>query len=202
MHVSVRTRLVALALATLAAVLAAAPAEAIVYGRPDGTAHPNVGALVVETPDGARFALCSGTLIAEATYLTAAHCVAALEEFDLTLVGVSFDPVFDPATSTIVPAAEAVANPAYDGTPYTDVAVILLAADAGDYYPDIEPAALPTVGLLETLRPSAQRGKPNRGLTIVGYGLSAYERGAVRPGRCTPTSGCAARPGSWAWARG
>jgi hypothetical protein len=44
--------------------IAAAPAGAITYGVPDGTGHPEVGALLAQQPypDG-TWAECTGTLI-------------------------------------------------------------------------------------------------------------------------------------------
>ena len=52
----------------------AVPAMAITFGEPDGEDHPFVGSIVLEFPDGGAFQACSGTLIAEGVFLTAAHC--------------------------------------------------------------------------------------------------------------------------------
>ena len=64
----------------LAAVLflASSPAAAITYGQVDTTnAYSNVGAFIVQSPDGLRiFPLCSGTLIAPTVFLTASHCTS------------------------------------------------------------------------------------------------------------------------------
>jgi secreted trypsin-like serine protease len=55
--------------------------RAITFGQPDGNRHPNVGALLADWdadspgPD----TLCSGTLIDQRVFLTAAHCTAFLE---------------------------------------------------------------------------------------------------------------------------
>ncbi|HEX2400879.1 MAG TPA: trypsin-like serine protease, partial [Mycobacterium sp.] len=53
----------------------AAPAAAIFNGGPDGTDHPEVGALLAAQAfsDG-TWAFCTGTLVAPDVVLTAAHC--------------------------------------------------------------------------------------------------------------------------------
>ena len=52
------------------------PAGAITYGFVDSQMNfPNVGAFLVQrVSDGKIFPICSGTLIAETVFLTAAHC--------------------------------------------------------------------------------------------------------------------------------
>ena len=55
------------------------PASAIVYGEPDGNAHPFVGSIVVRIPGEGLFQFCSGTLIAANVFLTASHCTAPLD---------------------------------------------------------------------------------------------------------------------------
>lgn len=68
--------LVMLVLASL--VLTVGAAHAITFGQPDGDLHPNVGALLADhDPDSpGPDLLCSGTLIDERVFLTAAHCTA------------------------------------------------------------------------------------------------------------------------------
>jgi len=75
----IRTRLIA----TLAFVLMAAPAGAIIGGEFDGTRHPYVGAVI-----GPNFGLCSGTAISATLVVTAAHC---FESKPGQRVAVSFD---------------------------------------------------------------------------------------------------------------
>lgn len=168
-------RLAALAFVA-ALLLVAAPARAIQYGEPDNGAHPYVGGLVYEY-EGAQFVGCSGTLIGPTTFVTAAHC-APDEAF--VLIGVTFDDAFVPGESTVIPLTNEafIPNPAYDGTPYTDVAVVLLPYDPGVGY-----AQLPEIGLLDTLAPSAEAGTQERSLTAVGYGSTGLNRGtgAGRP---------------------
>src|SRR4029453_12239929 len=47
----------------------------ITNGSPDGTGHPEVGALIADKPypDG-TWSYCTGTLISPTVFLTAAHC--------------------------------------------------------------------------------------------------------------------------------
>ncbi|HWG56099.1 MAG TPA: trypsin-like serine protease [Gaiellaceae bacterium] len=52
---------------------AAAPANAILDGKPDNGAHPMVGAAFWQDREGNNY-LCSGTKISEFRFLTAAHC--------------------------------------------------------------------------------------------------------------------------------
>jgi hypothetical protein len=69
-------------------------AVAITFGQPDGNGHPNVGAMIVQEPDGVKYLYCSGTLIAPDVFLTAAHCTAAAAAYgaDPHDAYVTFDP--------------------------------------------------------------------------------------------------------------
>jgi secreted trypsin-like serine protease len=161
-----RKVLVAVAL-TVIATLTIGPAQAIVYGQLDGNLHPNVGAFVIPREDGTFRKICSGTLIDDDVFLTAAHCsVAAVNQpgVDAGDVFVTFDSTFS-ETSTL-----------YPGTTYWDerygtggqsdahdIAVIVL-----DNPLAIEPADLPTEGLLDDLNAGHElRGEV---FTAVGYG--------------------------------
>jgi len=149
--------------------VASAPAGAIVYGEFDGNRHPNVGTMVVDI-DGDKFSVCSGTLIAPDIFLTASHCTIFAEAvLETDRVWVSFDPIFDPVSSTLFP-----------GTTHThpefgfsgpggfsdahDIAVIELDAPVAG----ITPAQLPTEGLLDDLKASKQLKGAT--FTAVGYG--------------------------------
>lgn len=58
------------------------PANAIEFGKPD-SAYENVGALGVylDTPAGTGpFGLCSGFVVSDRAFVTAAHCLAAIPE--------------------------------------------------------------------------------------------------------------------------
>lgn len=65
-----------LALLGVAALLlgTAAPVGAITYGTPDAGEHPYVGFMIFFDPTAPGWFSCSGTLLDEDTFLTAAHC--------------------------------------------------------------------------------------------------------------------------------
>lgn len=139
--------------------LMAAPAGAITFGELDGDLHPNVGAVVAEFPDEGLFNICSGTLIAPDVFLTAAHCILDQE------LWVSFDTTFDQDSELLSGTAHAhplFASGAQNNT--YDIAVIVLdkPVDA------VEPADLPTAGLLDGLK--ADGTLRDRIFTAVGYG--------------------------------
>ena len=160
---------VLLVLMTLALTVGAA--RAITFGQPDGTRHPNVGALLADyDPDSpGPDIVCSGTLIAPRVFLTAAHCTAFLESEEITQVWVTFAPTYDEDATTTAGllAGTYVTHPEFGsgGASDThDIAVVLLAqAPAG-----ITPAQLPTAGLLDQLKTSHQLGSQT--FTAVGYG--------------------------------
>jgi len=145
------------------------PASAIVYGEPDGNAHPFVGSMVVRIPGEGLFQFCSGTLIAANVFLTASHCTAPL---DSILAGNPGSEVLVTFDSTITEGGTFYTgawhtNPAYltgNGESDThDVAVIVL-----DQAPGITPAQLPTAGLLDELK--AGHVLKDTLFTVVGYG--------------------------------
>ena len=81
----------AIALAALAALAIASPASAITYGVPDGEGHPAVGALLAaQAYSDGTWVTCSGTLVSETVFVTAAHCDSGEER-----VAVTFDSVYD-----------------------------------------------------------------------------------------------------------
>jgi secreted trypsin-like serine protease len=151
-------------------VLGAGTAGAITFGQPDGSRHPNVGALLADwDPDSpGPDILCSGTLVAPTVYLTAAHCTAFLESEGITQVWVTFAPTYDEdATSTagLLPGTY-VTHPEFGSGGASDphdIAVVLLREAPG-----IAPAALPTTGLLDQLKAGHQLR--DRTFTAVGYG--------------------------------
>src|SRR2546426_9167504 len=120
----------ALIAAAVAALCVVIPAGAITNGQPDGNGHPNVGVMVVDFGDGPQ-RLCSGELIAPTQFLTAAHCTAFLiNNSSVHLVGVTFDPTFDPnAPSTVIPAASVTVDPLFgkNQADLHDLGVITLA---------------------------------------------------------------------------
>lgn len=180
-------RMPALAPALLLVLLLAAPSGAIVYGEPDGGAHPNVGALVIEL-DGQKGIICSGTLIDADVFLTASHCTAAIERLGLEDAWVTFDSEtdvpLDEATTTLIHASWVThpdfgfAGPGGRSDPH-DIAVVLLDEPAAARYPGIQPASLPTAGLLDQM----QRARELRGarFTAVGYGVKEIQVGGGPP---------------------
>jgi hypothetical protein len=142
----------AIVLAVLA-VLGAAPAGAVTNGIEDGNDHPNVGGLVASQAysDG-TWIYCTGTLIAQRVFLTAAHC----GEGDR--VRVTFDPAYQDGDTVYDGTWHA--DPLYSGKqsdPH-DIAVVVLDSD-----PQITPAQLPAAGSLSKLPKDQQ-------FTSVGYG--------------------------------
>jgi hypothetical protein len=146
-------------IAVIAALVLAAPGEAITYGEPDGIGHPEVGALLAPQPypDG-TWATCSGTLISPTVFLTAAHC-----DQGVSRVAVTFDSVYDAATGTTHWGTWH-ADPNYNQAQSDprDLAVVVLdRAVTG-----ITPARLPAAGSLSSL------GVGTR-FTSVGYGAQS-----------------------------
>jgi hypothetical protein len=168
-------RTLSVILTIIALLLVTAPAMAIVYGEPDGDEHPFVGAIVVDVPQLSRLVQwCSGTLIADTIFLTAAHCTDPLDSILANFPGaqvlVTFDPTIDPS-GTFYTTDEWIEHPEYNRfqgqyglSDPRDVAVILL----DESPPGITPASLPTAGLLDELM-AAKKLRHTR-FTAVGYG--------------------------------
>lgn len=177
-------------LATAAALmLAGPPAGAIINGQED-TTHLNVGVMLLSQGDGYNPGLfCSGALLStratnpEAThpavFLTAGHCVAALE-YQLpadTQVVVSFDSDLNLGPDGLLHPTHVIEVsgwnliPSYfsHGANHRDVGVLFLSAA-----PDgLRPVLLPTPGSDEDL--------VGQQLTEVGYGVDSLDRGFNSP---------------------
>ncbi len=162
--------LLLLAAVASVAALAAGRAQAITNGQLDGNGHPNVGVMVVDFGDGPT-RLCSGELIAPTQFLTAGHCTSFLVN-NPALLGVTFDPTYDPSTSTVIPAAAVTVDPQFgkDEGDLHDLGVITLARPVS-----ATPVALPTAGLLDQL--ARQGGLHDRDFTNVGYGATGFAFG-------------------------
>jgi hypothetical protein len=171
-----RASVLALAGFALAALVTATPATAMVNGSPD-TAHPEAGALYFSTgPGGDRSFACSGALIDEQVFLTAAHCFADYYRAvgALPTAWVTFDQ--HPSASSTFYGGSIVLDPLFDKTTTKnnlyaddvyDFAVVRLDGDPG-----ITPARLPALSTSDAL-PS---GQP---LTVVGYGTSVTQGGGA-----------------------
>jgi secreted trypsin-like serine protease len=166
-------RTIALRAATLllsgTALLAnAAPAAAIVNGAPDEDNHPNVGLLAAVIPGEGLSAVCSGTLIAPRVFLTAGHCTGYLEALGVDWALVTFDA--EASGGSQFYAGAIYTHPAFSSSQgdAADLGVVVLYRTPGG----IEPAALPTEGLLDEMKAS---GFLNNGrFTAVGYGALGF----------------------------
>jgi len=146
------------------------PPGAITFGQPDGDRHPNVGALLADwDPDSpGPDILCSGTLIDERVFLTAAHCTAFLESEGIAQVWVPFAPANDEDATSLAGlfAGTSVTHPEFGsgGASHPhDIAVVLL-----ELSPGITPAVLPAAGLLDRFKASHELR--DRIFTAAGYG--------------------------------
>jgi secreted trypsin-like serine protease len=159
-----------LALAAVIAAVSATTAQAITFGEPDGTRHPNVGALVAdwneESPGPDEF--CSGTLVSPTLFLTAAHCMFDWEPG--TLFWVTFSPSYDEdaaSPSGLVSVSSFTIHEGFaqsgGGADAYDIAIVTLATPQS-----ATPAQLPSLGLLDTY---SQQELRQLGFTTVGYGI-------------------------------
>jgi secreted trypsin-like serine protease len=138
--------------------LAVVTADAITFGQPDGTGHPNTGGLVYpqQFSDG-TWIYCSGTLISPTVFLTAAHC-----DIGSSRVTVTFDSAYQAGDKTFVGTWHADPQYGHDESDPHDLAVVVFDKPIKG----IAPALLPAAGSLSSL-------PGNQQITAVGYG--AYE---------------------------
>lgn len=141
-------------------------ANAITFGEPDGNRHPNVGVMVVQWPDGSKGQFCSGSLIAEQVFLTAAHCTNLLDTLRVPSdqVWVSFAPVVDETAILYHGIYKTNPNYGHDEANPNDVAVVLL----DEPITGVTLAELPTAGLLDQMKDSGTLKRQT--FTTVGYG--------------------------------
>jgi len=132
-----------------AASLVASVQPRILHGAPT-TAFPEVCVLEFRRAGGTR-GLCSGTVVAPAVVLTAAHCLIDVTEVEV---------VCEPAGARIaVGAAEWAMHPEYGRRPHADIGLVFLRSALGG----ILPATLPNA------RPTRRRGE------LVGYGVDGAD---------------------------
>lgn len=160
---------------------------AIVFGVVDSTNRfSNVGAFVVQSPNGRNAPICTGTLVAPDVFLTASHCTVYFER-ELQPAGytayVSFDPLIpwgsltSPST-VLIPVNTVVTNPNYTWAQNDvgDIAVLLVSATDTT---GITPAPLPPAGWLDEL--NFQNGLKDATFTAVGYGVQDRVVGGGTP---------------------
>jgi hypothetical protein len=145
---------------------------AITFGQPDGNQHPNVGAMIVQEPDGEYYLYCSGTLIAPDVFLTASHCTVAAAAYgaDPHDVYVTFDSVYDDDATLHRGTYDINPNYGHDMHDLHDVAVIIL----DEPITGITPAQLPLAGLLDDMK-EAHELKGQEFVTV-GYGRLRNEK--------------------------
>jgi hypothetical protein len=170
-------RLISSLIITFVALAAVGHAGAITGGSDTGAAHPNVG-LIGLVRDGVPRGACSGTLIAPTVFLTAGHCTGSLAASGAP-VWVSFDPVFDPGSSTrlAVASLHTAFTPNYS-VKGMDVGVAVLASAVEG----IEPGVLAPEGYLDGL--AAAGSLSDASFTSVGYGRCGREVGGGQPTWC------------------
>jgi hypothetical protein len=173
-------------------------ALAITNGVSDAGKHPYVGLMVAQDASGNPLWRCSGTLISETVFLTAAHCTegpAAHVEIWFDQGPVPTDPAYVPGGGCASPAlgypchgnvgGHPYTNPDYNspdnpygggnGLPafsYRDVGVVAL----DESFPMAKYGQLPTAGLIDTL-------KNKTAVDFVGYGV---QNQAQIPGNALP----------------
>jgi Trypsin len=142
------------------------PASAITNGAPDGTGHPSVGALIADKayPDG-TWSYCTGTLVSPTVFLTAAHCGHGRRTAHVT-----FSSHYK--RGDVVYTGRYVPDERYDAKADSyDMAVVLFDSPI----PGVQPARLPTAGLLSRMR--ADGSLRDAKFTPVGYGSTNPTKG-------------------------
>jgi hypothetical protein len=172
----------AISAALVTAALAAAPALAVDEGVPDRSGHPYVGVLAAD-PDGdgpqAPFIWCSGSVVSDSVFLTAAHCITpqppetawyvtlapGSPRAPILVPGVFPDDGFDfPFLVPLMRADQAVTHPDFGGFENRthDLAVLLFPPGT---FAGVTPVELPKKRQLNRL----DLGR--RPIRLVGYGV-------------------------------
>ena len=161
------------------------PAQ-IVNGTPDlANTYSNVGAFIVQAPNGQLFPICSGTLIAPTAFLTAAHCNAFFESLGTGFTAyVSFRNVIawgaqtDATTlASLIPVTDVITNPTFNQRQSNagDIGLLILASTPAG----LTPATVATPGLLDEL--NEKNGLRNATFTVAGYGVQDRIVGGGQP---------------------
>jgi secreted trypsin-like serine protease len=164
-----KKKLLILIVVFVLAVVVVVPAAAITWGEAD-TEHTNVGAMVVDWPGYGPWQVCTGTLIHPRVFLTAGHCTDGWEGTGVETFWVNFDQ--DALNeATLLEVAEVITHPDYWWGPTSnphDVGALVLAEPVED----IEPANLPELGFLDSLKKDGmlRQGSNGAKFTLVGYG--------------------------------
>jgi hypothetical protein len=144
------------------------PVAAITYGDPTGSAHGNVGSMVVQI-QGEYYQVCSGTLIKHGVFLTAAHCVVGVpQDWDLY---VSFAEDLE-SPAPLNPVTRRVAHPDFGKNMANlyDVGALLFdpAASAGITLAEVAP--------VDYVTDMSKRERREATFTAVGYGTIRESR--------------------------
>lgn len=161
-------------IAVLVVVLAlvVTPVGAITYGQPDGDGHPNVGLTLTDLGGDALWLGCSGTLIAPNVFLTAGHCTHFFAQLGITKTWVTFDSIYTPGESDLIPIVASITHPEYDhNTGFNDVGVVILAEPV----PNAALGMLPPESLLDQMKGDGTL--KDQTFVNVGYGATANFKG-------------------------
>jgi hypothetical protein len=143
----------------------------ITNGTPTGTSYGNVGSVLIDLGgDGVAEMYCTGTLISETVFLTAAHC---LDFPATTKYYVTFAPSL--LTGPYILATEVHIHPDY-ASAFVDIGVVILPEGTTT---GITPAELPTLGYLDEV--FARGGQAHTPAVLVGYGTTSLGRGNTEP---------------------
>lgn len=172
---------------TILLLAAAISLLAVTFGEPDGNAHPYVGTLIFEQPDG--FFACSGTMLSNTVMLTAGHCTSSggvhnLHTWVKLTPAISFADALPGETTFPLylnnPVHGWVKGTATPHPQFADFSQFPLTYDVGVVVLD-QPlslsqfASLPPEGFLETV--GGKGGNRDNRFTVVGYGM----QGLIKP---------------------